>query len=219
MPAGPAGGRMRVPEPSLHCVRPSFCPAGYGRVARAAHRAPPSDSPTRATEQASRRADPRCLPRSPRKRRLGRGQRSPPRRSRRWAVARTPAPVGAASRLGYADSRLQDLRLVGGGLHPPPGEAAKLRKRAPAQWEESRRSDPGRDPRGSKRGAASRSEEENANPARVRSAGSGAGVSRGRAATAGRPRVAAGGRGGPAASRPRRGAEASTSSASCRRAP
>jgi len=44
--------RVRDQLPVSHCVRLFFLPRGLGPVARAAHRAQPSDPPSRATEQA-----------------------------------------------------------------------------------------------------------------------------------------------------------------------
>ena len=111
-----------------------FCPAGYGRVARAAHRAPPSDRLRVRPSRASRVGAPRC---SPPPLRSGVAIDTPPRDARS-GPARSGAiglgPLGGlghppprlaevaavASRLGRSLSLQQDLRVWAGGSSNPP---------------------------------------------------------------------------------------------------
>ena len=109
-----------------------FCPAGCGRDARAAHRAPPSDPPARATEQARAAGGPSPSPslRSgsafPPAALAARDPHAPaPSAFARWAVFAHPPPrLVEALLVTFGLARIvdpqQDLRLVGGGVVDPP---------------------------------------------------------------------------------------------------
>ena len=126
-----------------------FCPAGYGRVARAARRAPPSDPPARATEQERPaagplgvllpRRDPRSEPSTPHRGTPARDPHAPAKSaSARWAgLTTTPPPSGGpAGGLGFRRTLglRQGLALEGGGVVNPPVPRVAislLRPRAP----------------------------------------------------------------------------------------